>query len=76
MILYLIGKSSCEQQRHFMQFLMASIHILKVNKKNGLSPGAITKKLARLRDAKAKRNKAISLTRKAKKRRLQLKAKR
>ena len=54
---------------------MASIHILKVNKKIGLSPGAFTKKLARLRDAQAKRNKAISLTRRAKKRRLQLKVK-
>ncbi|VDI75087.1 Hypothetical predicted protein [Mytilus galloprovincialis] len=51
-------------------------YLLKVNKKIGLSPGVHTKRLAILRDIQARKRKAISVTRKEKIRRIQLRNRR
>lgn len=49
---------------------------IQVNRKIGLSPGVHTKRLAILRDIQAKKRKAISVTKKEKFRRIQLKNRR
>ncbi|XP_062601160.1 uncharacterized protein LOC134262849 [Saccostrea cucullata] len=51
-------------------------YVSKVNTRTGLSPGAYTKKLALLRDLQHRKRKALDRTRAAKRRRLELKAKR
>ncbi|XP_061190963.1 uncharacterized protein LOC133199106 [Saccostrea echinata] len=51
-------------------------YLIKVNKKLGLSPGYYTRRQCILRDLQRKRQKAISMTQKFKRRRRELKAKR
>nr|XP_022290026.1 uncharacterized protein LOC111101728 [Crassostrea virginica] len=50
-------------------------HLVEVNKKIGLSPGKHTKKLCYLRESQSRKRRAIARTREAKRRRIELKAK-
>ncbi|XP_078328929.1 uncharacterized protein LOC111121070 isoform X2 [Crassostrea virginica] len=50
-------------------------YLVEVNKKIGLSPGKHTKKLCYLRESQSRKRRAIARTREAKRRRIELKAK-
>lgn len=50
--------------------------LLKANRRIDLSPGEYTLKLAALRDLQTRKKRALCITRKAKRRRLELKSRR
>ncbi|XP_065944826.1 uncharacterized protein [Magallana gigas] len=51
-------------------------YLIAVNKKNGLSPGKFTKRLCSIRESQSRKRKAIAKSKEAKRRRLELKARR